>query len=199
MSVATDRQLSEIAEWLRAEMIQTGNRRYIDFLERNPSAEVHPCVGNTATVGFVMIDGHRIAMVAFKPGEERWTCFMAGGVVGWASRTNLAALSVQTSDAGERAFWAERGFVAVSANSLLLDPRGEIDLTPFTGKKTEFSIRFYSEGRSDVEPYAVTEGVGILTELRELHLPRRAICIQQADVQAAPASRTVVEIEVGAS
>lgn len=200
MSVATDRQLNEITEWLRADMIQTGDRRYIEFIERSPTAQIHPCLMNNSAVGFVMIDGHRIAMVAFKAGEERWMSFMADGLVGWASGVNFAALSVSEADVDKRAFLAARGFVPVSDDAMVIDLRGDIDLAPFTGERTEFSIRFYSEEypyRIRAEPYSVTEGVGILTDLKELHLPRRAISIQQASIPSAPPSMTAIEIEVG--
>ncbi|MCV9963866.1 hypothetical protein OIU34_18480 [Pararhizobium sp. BT-229] len=202
LSNATSADIQSIAQWLRREMIETGDNRYLDFVRDQNSS-------HSADVWAFKINNEVKAFATFSGPKEIETFRTHPSLSG--SRKRLAGESLVAEfeghgfnvvtfvgDDGEtRELMKDIGFVQhKEADELALDLRKDIDLSNIEGRRVPFSIRFYAENHyftKDEKPYAVTEGTGVITDLEELHLPKAAIAF--GDIPFCP-SKSTVEIEV---
>ena len=202
LSNATSADRNSISQWLRREMIETGDDRYLDFVQdqnsRSP-AEVWVFKINNEVKAFATFSGP-MGIQTFRTHtslSEPRKRFAAESLVAAFEGYGFRVVTFVGADVETREFMKDIGFVQYGeADILAFDLRKGIDISKVEGREVSFSIRFYDEKHNltkNSEPYAVTEGTGIITDLQELHLPKAAIAF--GDIGFCP-SKTTVEIEV---
>lgn len=199
---ATSTDIQSISHWLRREMVEKGDNRYIDFVLSRDSGlgrEVWVHRINNDVMAFATFQGPKEIKTftthpSLSEGQKRRAaeCLIA--------EFEVRGFNVVTFDGDgdeTRELFKSLGFVQYKESDILaLDLRKDIDLTHVEGRKVPFSIRFYPENHyftQGEQPYAVTEGIGVISDLQELHLPKAAIAF--GDIFFCP-SKSTVEIEV---
>lgn len=174
----------KISEWLKRDMIETGNTRYLDFLTRQSSHVTWSMQVNSDVVAFAMIrSGNCVETLDFMPGvTENWNRWAVETMIGEFVKYDFTGIKVENPSEESRALFEAAGFtdfVAGYSDAPVLGLRieQEFDLTKIKGDSVPYAIRFYDKGFREgdgTEPYAAFTGVGVLTDLKELHLARRA-------------------------
>ncbi|MBY3151410.1 hypothetical protein HFO56_03280 [Rhizobium laguerreae] len=198
MLKATQEQTNAIHTWLKIEMIETGKRRYLDFCVGRQSAHLWAYDFNDYSIAFALIDkGNEIAMFECN-GSHDQAIFAARRLLGEIRNDGHSVAIVPKALQAREGFWSALHFEKQSETGrLVLDQRfGHVDEIAVPGRRVPFSIRFFDERyieKLDLMPFAVTEGIGVLTSIQELIIPKRAVAFGDC---LTPAWRTVVEIEV---
>jgi hypothetical protein len=187
-------------------MIETGDKHYLDFVQNQHRSETR----GSNDVWVFRVNGEVMAFAGFRGGPKEIESFrthpsLSGNLKRLAVESLLAefeshdfkVVAFVGDDDKTRVFMKGIGFKQHNeTNILALDLRKDIDLSKIDGREVPFSIRFYPENHyfnNAEEPYVVTEGIGIVTDLQELHLPKKAMAF--GDIFFCP-SKSTVEIEV---
>jgi hypothetical protein len=199
---ATSADIRSITKWLRREMIENSDTRYIDFvLDQNGR---HP-----DDVWAFKINGEVMAFASFSGPKQIKAFQIHPSLPEYHRRLAIESLMAEFEAHGfrvvtfvgneneARKLLETVGFVQHNeSNILAIDLRKDIDLSRIEGRKVPFAIRFFPEKHFfsvDEKPYSVTEGIGVITQLQELYLPKAALAF--GDISFCP-SKSTVEIEV---
>ena len=198
MHKATQEQVNAIHTWLKTEMIESGDRRYLDFCVGRQSAHLWAFDFNDNSIAFALLDrGNEIAMFGCN-GSRDQAIYAAKCLLAAIRDEGHSVVTVPKPVASQEDFWIALHFEKQPITGrLVLDQRfGHVNDIAVPGRRVPFSIRFYDERyikKLNLTPFAVTEGTGVLTSIQELIIPKRAVAFGDCLI---PAWRTVVEIEV---
>lgn len=172
-------EIMKIRAWLREEAIVSGDPTiYKEFIQRSEEAKVWPYCVNGDVLAFAVTVGGKIEIIRARQSLQGIEAKAMNTILATMAAHGYVAVWASKGVMGKAQVWKEVGFTLDDDGFYLERLSGPIDLSRVKGDMTSFEVNFYDKYRAydrNVKPFATLAGLGKLTELKELHLPERAV------------------------
>lgn len=172
-------EIMKIRAWLREEAIVSGDPTiYKAFIQRSEESKVWPYCVNGDVLAFAVTVGGKIEIFRARKSLQGIEAKAMNTILANMAAHGYVAAWASKGVMGRAQVWKEVGFTLDEDGFYFERLSGPIDLSKVKGDMTPFEVHFYDRDRGydrNIKPFATLAGSGKLTELKELHLPERAV------------------------